>query len=260
MPGIIERLLEAIDRKENVALATVIRVSGEAPVKVGSKLLVKPGGQTFGDLDGGSLEDGIRADCLRALREGRSGVVRYTLERGQVEAYIEVMLGGLTLLIIGAGHIAQPLAQLGKMLDFRVVVLDDREAFANRERFPEADEVIAADFGEALDSFPLDAATYIILVTRGHKLDEFCLRRIIGSPAAYIGMIGSRRRVTAVFKHLSEDGVSPELIDRVYSPIGLDIGAETPAEIAVSIMAEVVKLRRGGTGMHMALKERRHAR
>jgi xanthine dehydrogenase accessory factor len=127
-------------------------------------------------------------------------------------------------------------------------VLDDRPAFANRERFPEADEVLAADFGETLSTYPLDDQIYIAIMTRGHSHDMECLLQVIESPVPYIGMIGSRRRVRGVFDLVKAEGYSKEALARVHAPIGLDIGAQTPEEIALSVMAEVVKARRGGTG------------
>ena len=163
-----------------------------------------------------------------------------------------------TLLIVGAGHIALPLAQLGKLCDFDVVVLDDRASFANAERFPMADQVIAAPFEAALREFPLDEDTYIVLVTRGHQHDVACLLEVLDRPSAYRGMIGSRRRVRSVFQLLEEEkGIARERFERLYSPIGLDIGSETPAEIAVSIMAEIIKVRRGGTGLSLSNGRRR---
>jgi xanthine dehydrogenase accessory factor len=131
-------------------------------------------------------------------------------------------------------------------------VLDDREAFANAERFPMADRVIRGDFVEELRRFPIDGNTYVICVTRGHKQDELSLREVAASEAAYVGMIGSIRRVSTVLTHLAQEGVSREALERVHTPIGLDIGAETPEEIAVSVVAELVLARRGGTGRKLS--------
>ena len=176
---------------------------------------------------------------------------------GRAQLFVEVQHRPPTLLIVGAGHIALPLARLGKMCDFDVVVLDDRASFANKERFPMADQVIAAPFETAMQEFPLDEDTYIVLVTRGHQHDVSSLLQVLDRPSAYIGMIGSRRRVRAVFQLLEEEkGISRERFERVHSPVGLDIGSETPAEIAVSIMAEIVKVRRGGTGLSLSDERR----
>jgi len=171
-----------------------------------------------------------------------------------VELFIEVAVPSPSLLIIGAGHIGQSLSRMGKLVGFRVVVLDDRPDFANVERFPEADEVIAADFAETLRDYPITDTTYVVVATRGHRYDEQSLRQVINSSAAYIGMIGSRRRVATVLRHLAEEGYPPERLRQVYSPIGLDIGGETPEEIALSIMAEIVQVRRGGRGQSLAIR------
>jgi len=166
---------------------------------------------------------------------------------GKLEVFFEVMPAPPKLIVVGAGHIAVPLVQIAKVLDFYVSVLDDRLLYANRERFPSADEVLVGDMAQLLKEMTITPSCYIVLITRGHKYDEPCLREIIHSQAKYIGMIGSKRRIKACFQRFrEEDKIADEIIERVYAPIGLDIGTETPAEIALAIMAEVVKVRRGG--------------
>ena len=166
-------------------------------------------------------------------------------ERFQV--FVEVQQRPPSLVIVGAGHIAQPLAAMGRLCDFTVTVLDDRAQFANRQRFPQAERVIAGPLAETLRGLPLDRDTYVVLITRGHQHDVECLLEIMDAPLAYLGMIGSRRRVRGVFELLEEErGIRREKLRRVYAPIGLDIGAKTPAEIALTIMAEVIKVTRGG--------------
>ena len=151
------------------------------------------------------------------------------------------------MLIVGGGHIALPLAQLASMCDFSVAVLDDRPGFVSEERFPTATRRIAAPLRETVAGLPMDQDTYIILVTRGHSHDVECLLEVLDRPVAYIGMIGSQRRVDAVFQLLTEEmHIAPEKLDRVYAPIGIAIGARTPAEIAVCIMAEVINVLRNG--------------
>jgi len=159
------------------------------------------------------------------------------------------------LVILGAGHIGTALARLARLLRFAVTVIDDRALFANRERFPDADQVIVGDFAAELGRLQITPWTYVVLVTRGHEHDETSLQQIVDSPAPYIGMIGSRRRVLLVFRHLEELGIPAEKLDRVYAPIGLDIGARTPEEIALAIMAEIVKVRRGGRAQSLALRQ-----
>ncbi|MDD2568332.1 MAG: XdhC family protein [Clostridia bacterium] len=149
--------------------------------------------------------------------------------------------GNPNLIICGGGHISIPVVKIGKMLDFQVTVIDDRLAFASPERFPEANQVLCEDFSKALASIPDSTANYYVIVTRGHRYDQTCLREIIERPHAYIGMIGSKSRVGLVKDAMIEDGVAKELVDTVHTPIGLKIGAETPEEIAVSIMAELIQ-------------------
>jgi xanthine dehydrogenase accessory factor len=235
----------------------VVAATGELAGVVGNKALVWPDSEPTGRLGLGELESQALADGRAALSAGRSQLLEYESAVGTAQVFVEVQQRAPTLLIVGAGHIAVPLCRLGKLLGFRVVVVDDRPAFANPVRFPEADQVIADYFRPAMQRFPIDPFTYIVLVTRGHQHDVDCLLEVLDSPAAYIGMIGSKRRVRAVFQLLAEEqGIPPEKFDRVYSPIGLDIGAETPEEIAVAIAAEIVKVRRGGNGLSLSDERR----
>jgi xanthine dehydrogenase accessory factor len=149
------------------------------------------------------------------------------------------------LIVVGAGHIAVPLAQMASLLDFEVVVLDDRATFASRERFPTADTILVGSLDRILRERSIGPWSYLVLVTRGHQHDEEALKAVVDSPAAYVGMIGSRRRVREVFRHLAAEGVRDEAIARIHAPIGVDIGAETPAEIAAAIVGELVAVRRG---------------
>jgi len=208
--------------------------------------LILPDGQTVGTLGDEEVDAWVTSQALEALTQGASRTVADP--KKELEVFIEVQISPPTLIIAGGGHIAVPLAKFGTMMGFRVVVVDDRPAFANRERFPEADEVIEADFGETLSTYPLDDQTYIAIMTRGHSHDMECLLQVIESPVAYIGMIGSRRRVRGVLDLVKAEGYSEEALARVHAPIGLDIGAQTPEEIALSVMAEVVRARRGGSG------------
>jgi xanthine dehydrogenase accessory factor len=212
--------------------------------------LVLPDGQTRGTLGDEALDAWVTSQALEALSQGVSRTVADPQEGPDV--FIEVQVSPPTLVIAGGGHIAVPLAKMGTTLGFRVVVLDDRPQFANRDRFPQADEVLAAGFGETLANYPLDDQTYVAIMTRGHSHDMECLLQVIEAPVAYIGMIGSRRRVRGVLDLIKEQGYSDERLAGVRAPIGLDIGAQTPEEIALSVMAEVVKARRGGTGKSLS--------
>jgi xanthine dehydrogenase accessory factor len=176
-----------------------------------------------------------------------------------VDAFVEVQRRAPELLIVGAGHIAVPLAQMATMCDFAVTVLDDRASFANRQRFPAVRQVIAAPLRDTVRTLPLDADSFIVLVTRGHSHDVECLLEVLDRPVAYIGMIGSQRRVDAVFQLLEEEqGIAPEKLDRIYGPIGIAIGARTPAEIAVCILAEMINVLRGGPAE--SISDRRRVR
>ncbi len=243
--GLLNQLLRSLDEGRCVALVTVVKAAGQYASALGSRALVWLDQEPMGSLHLGTLEPRALADAAEALTQRRPQLLAY--EEGQVELFVEVQRRPPTLMIVGAGHVAQPLASLGKLIDFEVVVIDDRPQYANVERFPQADRVIAAPFGPALRNSPIDADTFIVLVTRGHSHDVESLLEVLDSPARYIGMIGSRRRVRAVFDLLEKErGIPRETFDRVYAPIGLDIGAETPAEIAVCIIAEIIKVYRGG--------------
>jgi xanthine dehydrogenase accessory factor len=236
--ALLAELLKSIDEQRAVALVTVVKASGAYAAALGRHALVWLDGEPLGSLGLGGLEARALADAGQALNQRRPQLLSY--EDGQVELFVEVQRRPPTLVIVGAGHIAQPLAEL-------VVVIDDRPQYANAGRFPRADRVIAAPFRPTLHDWPVDADTYIVLVTRGHSYDVESLLEILDSPARYIGMIGSKRRIRAVFDLLEqEQGIPREKLERVYAPIGLDIGAESPAEIAVCIIAEIVKVYRGG--------------
>jgi len=163
---------------------------------------------------------------------------------GDLEVFIEPILTTPTLFIFGGGHISLPLAKTAKLLGFKIAVIDDRAEFANTERFPEAEMVLADDFTKAFSKLKIDKTSYIVIVTRGHQHDELVLDMALGTPAKYIGMIGSKTKVKATYSHLLAKGVPKEKLDSVHSPIGLEIGAQTPEEIAVSILAEIVKVKR----------------
>ncbi len=263
MSTIYEAILEATQSGDSVALATIVRAGGSTPREVGTKMLIYPDGSIVDTIGGGTLEANVIAEAQAALSEGKPRLVRYELRDaeagdpgicgGEAEIFIDVINPHPTILIVGAGHVGRSIAVLSSFLGFRTVVLDDRAEFANAERLPQADEIIVGDIGEELARFNINPQTHIVIVTRGHKHDRDALRQVVSSPAAYIGMIGSRRKVKTVFDELRKDGVAEEALAAVHAPIGLDIHAETPEEIALSIMAEIIMIRRGGTGGFMRL-------
>lgn len=255
MTFLAEELVRISEQGAAAVLATVVEVQGNTAVKPGAKCLVRDGavvGETFGDprvLEAVVQESAVR---LRAEKSQLSAV-ELPQSGAKLEIFFEVMPAPPKLIVVGAGHIAVPLVKMAKVLDFHVIVIDDRLLFANRERFPDADEVVVGDMAQMLKEMTITPSYYIVLITRGHAYDEPCLRVVLPSPAKYIGMIGSRRRIKACFQRFREqDKITEELIEKVYAPIGLDIGTETPAEIALSILAEVVKVRRGGTAASLS--------
>ncbi len=271
-PSYAGRMATLLDEERPFALVTVIRARGVAGYAPGQKLIAPDSGAVEGDMPPGAVREAIAAAARPAIADEhirlarfapdgaplptRGGSLRQAEQRegAVVEVSIQPHLPQEQLIIAGAGHIGEPLAQIAKVLGYRVTVIDDRAHFANRERFPEADRVIAADFAAAMGTLRLHVRTYIVLVTRGHEHDEAILQQIIGSPAPYIGMIGSKRRVLVVFERLVAEGIPDEKLHRVYAPIGLDIGARWPEEIALAIMAEIVNLRRGGGAPSLALR------
>lgn len=215
---------------------------------------------TLGSLGSPALDQAARTllEGIVADPRGRGGLHSLEVDGATCEVYVEVRRPVLELVIVGAGHVAQPMSHVGSLLGYRVTILDDRPDFATRERFPDADRLVRADFDDPFRDVPLHERSHILLVTRGHKYDYECLIRALRmSPApGYIGMIGSRRRVRATFVQLLDEGIDRALLDRIHAPVGLDIGAETPEEIAVSVAAELVMHTRGGTGRALRDVER----
>lgn len=199
----------------------------------------------------GTLGETTRDETVRRLlADHSSGSACLALPDDGLEIYVERVAAPPELVIVGAGHIAQPLSRIGRLLGFRVVVIDDRPDFARRERFPDADRVVVTDFEDPFAAVPIGPRSHVVLVTRGHRYDYDCARALAtaGSEPAYLGMIGSRRRVRAAFEQLAAEGFDRAWLARVHAPVGLDIGAETPGEIAVAIAAEMILATRGGTG------------
>ncbi len=248
---IYRELLKKVERDETVALVTVIETSGSAPGKAGFKMLVDASGATLGTVGGGLVEATVIRDALEAIREKQSRTYSYKLDQdaagglgmlcgGAASVFIDVIAAPETLLIIGAGHVAQPLASIAVTLGFKVVVMDDREDFCNEERFPSATQCLVGEIDELLANATITNNTYIVIITRGHAYDQVALEKTINSDAAYLGMIGSRKKVQTIFNNLQEQGIAKSKIERVYAPIGMDIGAKTVEEIGISILAEII--------------------
>jgi xanthine dehydrogenase accessory factor len=262
---LLDALTDSIARRQAVALVTVTAATGSLAGTLGNHAVVwpEPDRQPVGALNLGALDGQVLADVRPAILEKTHRHLDYAEAGAQVSIFVEVQDRPPHLIIVGAGHIAVPLASIAKTCDFQVTVLDDRPQYAHTARFPTADQVIAGPFREELDKLrqgnpQFDDDTYIVLVTRGHQYDVESLLEVLDDPLAYIGMIGSQRRIRAVFELLEkEQGIPAQKFDRVYAPIGLAIGAITPAEIGVCIMAEIINVMRRGPAQGLSAQIRR---
>ena len=248
---------EALEGEQAIVMVTLVAAGGLWRSHVGQQMLVHEDGRTFGKLElpeAPTIPTSLILQAAQAaIIAGKPHIEKITGPSNTwADVFIEPFLPPPVLLIAGAGHIAAPLAAIAHLMNFSVSVTDDRASFANRERFPDAKQLLVGDIEATLRNYPITPRTHIVLVTRAHAHDVQGLRAIIDSPAPYIGMIGSQRRVWAVFKLLHEEGVPAEKLMRVRAPIGLDLGGSTPEEIALCIMAEITMLRYGGTAMPMS--------
>ncbi len=261
--AIYKAVLGAQESGQTAAVATVIRVVGSVPRHAGSKMLVWPDGRIVGTVGGGAMEARIVKDAQAAMADGQTRIVSYTLNDlrdgdpgicgGTVEVFIEPLHAAPTLLVIGCGHVGKALAELGKWTGYRVVLSDDRAEFCNAAHIPNMDGYIVCAPSEVPSRVTIDQHTYVAAVTRGLPVDIELVPALLNTPAAYIGLIGSRRRWALTAKALEEKSVEREQLARLHAPIGLELQAETPQEIAVSILAEITMTRRGGDGRPMRL-------
>lgn len=264
-PSILTELLAAQEQGEPVVLATVIKAQGSVPRHAGTKMLVYEDGRISGTIGGGEVESRVIGEALQTLQDNKPRVLPYSLvdpDRGdpgvcggEMEIYLEPYLPPATVFVIGCGHVGQKVADLAHWLGYQVVVSDDREELATPEHIPRADVYLPGTITQALQTHPVTRNTFVVLVTRNVEVDREILPHIVRTPAPYIGVMGSRRRWTETKKRLQADGLSGAQLARVHSPIGLELNAETPAEIAVSILSEIIMLRREGSGERMRLKD-----
>jgi xanthine dehydrogenase accessory factor len=253
-----EKVAQYLRQGRSVAIATIVQSRGSTPRKVGAKMIVQESGAIDFTLGGGAFEALVIEDAKEALRSGEAAMKCYRFLPvgenatgmtcgGEVEVFLEVLRRAPRLVIFGGGHIALPLARMGKDLGMRVAVIDDRPEFANTERFPQVDEIFAAEGGYARSDIPLEEDDFVVIVTRCHQTDEACLRGVLREDRepAFVGVVASRRKAKVLLARLAQEGFPRERLEEVRTPIGVDIGAETPEEIAVSILAEVLAVQRG---------------
>ena len=258
---IYQALSELESTHRSAAFCIVVRSSGSTPRHATSKMLVYPDGHILGTVGGGELENRVIKEALASLKDGKSRLLEYSLSDpsrgdagicgGQVEVFVEPILPAPTLVVIGGGHVGKAVAHLGKWLGFHVAVSDDRSEFCTPEANPDADEFFPCTMAELPLHLNITSQTFLVLTTRGSNVDIPGLPALLESQAGYIGVIGSRRRWSETVKGLNEAGIFDEKLKCIHSPIGLGIGAETPEEIAVSIMAEVLMIRGAGSGKKM---------
>jgi len=254
MLEIYQEIIRIIGGGECAALATVINSDGSVPRLAGAKMLIREDSSSLGTVGGGGAEEQVRRQAAEVMRSGKAQILHFDMSGkgaqakmvcgGQSDIYIEPVLPREGLFIFGAGHISQYTAALAKSVGFRVTVVDPRPEYNRPDRFPEADVLINQPYEAAFKELNITPNDYLIVVTPGHVLDELCLEFAVSTQAGYIGMIGSKNKTKDVYERLAVKGVPPEKLKTVHAPIGLAIGAETPEEIAVSIMAEIIQHKR----------------
>jgi xanthine dehydrogenase accessory factor len=254
MREIYEEIIGVISRGEQAVLATVISVEGSAPRGGGAKMLIKYDGTSLGSVGGGDLEQQVRKKAIEVMNTGQQDILHFDLSGkspdttmicgGQTDVLLEPILPLETLYIFGAGHISKSAAPIAKTLGFRVVIVDPRPDYNNRENFPDADMLVVEEFERAFTKLHVTPNDYIVICTTGHMNDAECLHFAVGTRAKYIGMIGSKKKVKETKDKLMQQGVTEERLGQVYAPIGLEIEAETPEEISISILSQIILVKR----------------
>jgi xanthine dehydrogenase accessory factor len=240
---------------QKCALATIVQVNGSIPSYESAKLLVREDGSMLGTIGGGCVEAEVWNIARDVMQSERPRHMNFSLGQdaaydnglicgGQLSVFVEPVVPQPRIYVFGAGHISKSISKIANMAGFASVIVDNREAFANRDRFPEADEIFAEEYEEVFPKLPIRDTSYVVIVTRGHRDDMRVMRWAVGTNAKYIAMIGSKRKVIGVVKELEKEGIPREAFERTFAPMGLDIGAITPEEIAVSIVAEMIAMRR----------------
>jgi xanthine dehydrogenase accessory factor len=255
---IYEQIVQLRREGRRGAVATIVNVRGSIPSFRTAKMLVRDDGSIVGTIGGGCVEADVWQAAREVMESEKPRTLTFDLNQdpkydtglvcgGTLEVFVEPVLPPALLYLFGAGHVAVNLCQVAANAGFDLIVTDDRTSYATKERFPSAREVHALEFDEAIQQLDPNETSYIVIVTRGHRDDMRILRWAVQTRARYVGMIGSKRKVIAIFKTLQEEGIPAHLFDRVHAPIGLDIGAVTPEEIAIAITAELIANRRHAT-------------
>ena len=254
MHEIYKKINDLLYKQEKFAVATIIRTEGSTPRNVGAKMIVTKDGNINGTIGGGHNEATVIAEAVKAIKDGKTRILTFRLEGendsgmicgGNMDVYIEPAQPAFSILFLGGGNIGKALSKLAHTVGFSVSVIDP---LATKEDFPDADQIISKKAVEGLSEVNVTPETCIVIATAGHEGDEATLRKVIDMEATYIGMIGSKNKVKTIFKNIVDSGVSEDKLCKIHSPIGLDIGSETPMEIAVSIIAEIISVIKGGTG------------
>lgn len=262
---VTETLLRIQKEGLQAALATVINVQGSVPRHVGSKMIIWPDGSIVGTVGGGQMESRVIQDGIRAIQTGSPTIVEYALNDigagdpgvcgGTLQIFVEPLITAPTLLVIGGGHVGKALAEVAKWAGFRVILSDDRPEFCNEQVVPGLNGYLNVPPSEVAHHMTIHANTYIAAVTRGLPVDEKLIPALLETDAAYIGVIGSRRRWALTVQALEKKGIPREALSRIHAPLGLELNAETPQEIAISILAEIIMIHRGGDGKPMKWME-----
>ncbi|MCX8030778.1 MAG: XdhC/CoxI family protein [Thermodesulfovibrionales bacterium] len=237
---------------KSFAVATIVECLGSSPQKIGAKMLILDDSTTLGTVGGGCVEAEVIQAALMAIKDHSAKTLSFNLKEtegglvcgGRIKIFIEPITPEPSIVILGAGHVGKALSKIAKFLGFKVIVIDDREEFANRENLPDADDIIVNDFETIFKRYTVAKQSYIVIATRGHNHDLTALKSALSTDAQYIGLLGSKRKRNILFKRLSDEGFSQNEISRIITPVGLAIGSVTPQEIAISIMAQIVQLRR----------------
>ncbi len=252
MIPLFQRAQELIDEDRPAALATVVEAKGSTPRKPGARMIVYPDGSIEGTVGGGGLEKRVIEEALIRIGSGESGLIHITLRDstpgasegacgGEMRVFIEPIGNAPRLLIFGAGHVGRTLARMASELDFHIVVYDDREEYADPEYFPKTIRLVHGPFDQAMETLQPTLRDSIVIMTYNHALDQSLLKDALGTPARYVGMIGSKTKCKKVRENLLAEGISNERLQQAHAPIGLPIGGHTPAEIAISILGEIVQ-------------------